>query len=133
MAPPQSPSIGQRQIEDKDSMSTRFIQITLLIGALALSGCSTESQKPRQSEPKTHAYTSKERLDERFLIESHNINFDFDSAVIPESGSTILDGIEAAILSHEPREILITGYTDSAGNATYNQALATKRASAVAA
>ncbi len=114
--------------------SMNLLKIILFIGLIIpLTACnSAEKTAPAlESEIRNHILTKEERHDERFLMESYDVNFDFNSASIPKSGLATLDQVRDDILSHHPREILITGYADSAGDKTYNLTLSKKRAEEV--
>jgi OOP family OmpA-OmpF porin len=61
-----------------------------------------------------------------------HINFDFDKAEIKPEFEKDLDGAARFILEHKDVPyILIAGYTDSVGEADYNQQLSERRAQAV--
>jgi outer membrane protein OmpA-like peptidoglycan-associated protein len=102
-----------------------------LIVPLAACNGAEKMADPPQSEIRNHVLTKEERHDERFLLESYDINFNFNSASIPKSGLATLDQVRDDILKQHPREILITGYADSAGDKIYNLALSKKRAEEV--
>lgn len=67
---------------------------------------------------------------EEEIIVLRNVNFAFDSAQISKDSATILS--EAALLiADHAGTIVLTGHTDSMGNAAYNMKLSQKRAQAV--
>jgi OmpA-OmpF porin, OOP family len=65
------------------------------------------------------------------IVRSYTILFDFDkSAVRPDENET-LSQIMHDINKYDPRQVTITGYTDSSGPVDYNQKLSREREQAV--
>lgn len=58
------------------------------------------------------------------------VYFGFDSAMLSDEAKAQLD--KAAMMSKKADALMISGHTDTSGNAAYNEALALKRASMVA-
>jgi outer membrane protein OmpA-like peptidoglycan-associated protein len=57
--------------------------------------------------------------------------FDFDSSKITDAGQKVIDEAVAAAKDYGAAKVVVTGYTDSAGPASYNLKLSEKRAKAV--
>jgi outer membrane protein OmpA-like peptidoglycan-associated protein len=57
--------------------------------------------------------------------------FDHDSSGIRASEEKALDRIMREIDKYNPKQVTVTGYTDSSGEADYNQSLSRKREQAV--
>ena len=57
--------------------------------------------------------------------------FDFDSSKITAAGQKVIDEAVAAAKDYGAAKVVVTGYTDSAGPASYNLKLSEKRAKAV--
>ena len=58
--------------------------------------------------------------------------FDFDSAMLSDSGKGAVAQAAEAIKAAKPNHIVVTGHADRAGAAAYNDALSAKRAKAIA-
>ena len=127
------PHVG-KAMETTGSMITK-IQLTgttrllVLIVALGLAGC--EAISARQVQNGARAYSDEYRDDDRYLIARYEIQFGYDSATITGADDRLLRKIARDIAAIKPRAVLITGYTDRAGNADYNQTLSDRRARAV--
>ncbi|MDF1735161.1 MAG: OmpA family protein [Minwuia sp.] len=63
---------------------------------------------------------------------SHRLLFDFDSAELDADARAELDEVVRQAAAYPQADILVTGHTDRAGDATYNRMLAEKRAANVA-
>ncbi len=57
--------------------------------------------------------------------------FDFDSAVIEESGASVLDAVVAEFQKRDISTISVIGHADTSGTASYNEKLSKKRADAI--
>ncbi|SRR5690554_965628 len=74
-----------------------------------------------------------ERKEDQTLVLSGDVLFDFDSDRLTLEGRRALERVAQSALSEfEAPGMLITGYTDRFGSATYNQALSQSRADTVA-
>lgn len=65
----------------------------------------------------------------RFVM--HNINFEFDSAVLSESSYVAIDSLAAFLTENPLIKIEISGYTDNSGSDEHNMTLSLERAAAV--
>lgn len=61
------------------------------------------------------------------IIRSYTVLFDFDKAGIRKSEYATLDQAMNEIKQYDPQQVTVTGYTDSHGEADYNQALSRER------
>ena len=68
---------------------------------------------------------------ERIVLASYVIEFAFDSASIEAGAEPVLAKIAHEINKYHPRDVTVSGYTDSHGTADYNVALSQKRADSV--
>jgi outer membrane protein OmpA-like peptidoglycan-associated protein len=59
------------------------------------------------------------------------VNFEFDSAEIPEESQSALDAVASDLQQNLNYMALVTGYTDATGDELYNIGLAQRRAAAV--
>ncbi|MGB4107356.1 MAG: OmpA family protein [Alphaproteobacteria bacterium] len=77
--------------------------------------------------------TTVEETDVRLLpiIHSYTILFDFDKSAIRADEVETLNRVMREIDKYDPRQITVTGYTDSSGQADYNQDLSRRREQAV--
>lgn len=67
----------------------------------------------------------------RVVLKSYTIEFAFDSSQIEKNSIPVLDEIASEIKTYLPRDITVSGYTDSKGTDIYNNALSQKRADSV--
>lgn len=65
------------------------------------------------------------------MFATYTVNFDFDSADITRKAGQIIAEAGAAIDEMKPGTVIISGYTDRAGSASYNMRLGEKRAKVV--
>lgn len=65
------------------------------------------------------------------IVQSYTILFDFDKSSLRADEKETLDQIVRDISKYSPRQVTVTGYTDSSGSADYNQVLSQKREQAV--
>lgn len=65
------------------------------------------------------------------LIMPSNITFDFDSAVFKTGFNQTLDSVAKVLSEYDQTRVVIAGYTDNIGSASYNNQLSLKRAQAV--
>jgi outer membrane protein OmpA-like peptidoglycan-associated protein len=65
------------------------------------------------------------------IVRSYTVMFDHDSSGIRASEEKALDRIMREIDKYNPKQVTVTGYTDSSGEADYNQSLSRKREQAV--
>jgi OOP family OmpA-OmpF porin len=70
------------------------------------------------------------KLAEEYRLEQ--VNFEFDSAKLTSSSSTMLDEAVKILKRHSDLKVELAGHTDSMGNDKYNQALSERRAQSVA-
>ena len=67
----------------------------------------------------------------RVVLASYVIEFSFDSALIEEGAEPVLAKIAHEIKKYHPRDVTVSGYTDSHGTTDYNVALSQRRADSV--
>jgi outer membrane protein OmpA-like peptidoglycan-associated protein len=67
------------------------------------------------------------------IVRSYTVLFDHDRANLRANENETLDRAMNEIAKYNPRQITVTGYTDSSGTADYNQALSRKREQTVSA
>lgn len=65
------------------------------------------------------------------IINSYTILFDFDKSNIRPGEQATIDQVVREMEKYNPQQVTVTGYTDSAGKADYNQTLSRKREQAV--
>lgn len=65
------------------------------------------------------------------IVSSYTILFDHDQSNVRSNENATLDRAMREIEKYEPRQVTITGYTDSSGKAEYNQTLSREREQAV--
>ncbi len=65
------------------------------------------------------------------IIHSYTILFDFDKSAVRADEIETLNRVMREIDKYDPRQITVTGYTDSSGQADYNQDLSRRREQAV--
>lgn len=65
------------------------------------------------------------------IVHSYTILFDFDKSTVRADEIETLNRVMREIEKYHPRQITVTGYTDSSGQADYNQDLSHRREQAV--
>lgn len=65
------------------------------------------------------------------IVSSYTVLFDFDKSNIRPNENATLDRAMREISKYHPKEVTVTGYTDSHGAADYNQTLSREREQAV--
>lgn len=65
------------------------------------------------------------------IVSSYTVLFDFDKSDIRSNEMATLDRIAKEINKYHPRQVTVTGYTDSHGAADYNQTLSREREQSV--
>ena len=65
------------------------------------------------------------------IVSSYTVLFDHDKSIIRANETATIDHAMREISKYNPREVTVTGYTDSSGKIDYNQALSSKREEAV--
>lgn len=65
------------------------------------------------------------------IVSSYTVLFDHDQSTIRANEMATLDRAMREIDKYDPRQVTVTGYTDSSGKADYNQTLSRKREQAV--
>lgn len=65
------------------------------------------------------------------IVRSYTVLFDFDKSDIRSNEMATLDRIAKEINQYRPRQVTVTGYTDSHGTADYNQTLSREREQSV--
>jgi outer membrane protein OmpA-like peptidoglycan-associated protein len=65
------------------------------------------------------------------IVSTYTVLFDFDKAVIRPDETATLDRAMREIGKYHPKEVTVTGYTDSHGKTDYNQTLSREREQAV--
>ncbi len=90
---------------------------------------------PAMAPAQTATAYSKDAMEQALATKQHydlyGIHFDFDKAVIQSDSNALLDDITTT-LKHFPKwRLRITGHTDSAGDAAYNEELSMNRANAI--
>ncbi len=68
---------------------------------------------------------------ERIVLASYVIEFAFDSSLIESRAEPVLTQIANEINKYHPRDVTVSGYTDSHGTTDYNIALSQRRADSV--
>lgn len=68
---------------------------------------------------------------ERIVLASYVIEFAFDSSLIESRAEPVLTKIANEINKYHPRDVTVSGYTDSHGTTDYNVALSQRRADSV--
>lgn len=67
------------------------------------------------------------------IVQSYTILFDHDKSKVRADETETLNRIMQEINKYDPRQVTVTGYTDSSGPADYNQNLSRQREEAVSA
>lgn len=67
------------------------------------------------------------------IVSSYTVLFDFDKSNIRANENATLDRAMNEIAKYNPKQVTVTGYTDSSGSAEYNQTLSWEREVAVSA
>jgi outer membrane protein OmpA-like peptidoglycan-associated protein len=93
-------------------------------------GCHLKREMVEQA-PKTVAVTSRETIRISNVLTDYELNFAFDSAALEPQANVTLDRIASEIKKYSPREVIVAGYTDTAGPSAYNVKLSERRAQAV--
>ncbi len=65
------------------------------------------------------------------IVHSYTVLFDFDKSDIRGNEMSTLDKIAREINQYHPKQVTVTGYTDSRGTVDYNQTLSHEREQAV--
>lgn len=65
------------------------------------------------------------------IVRSYTVLFDLNKADIRSGENKTLDRAMNEISKYQPKQVTVTGYADSSGKATYNQALSYRREEAV--
>ncbi len=93
-------------------------------------GCSLKRIAPEA--PKVAAVPAKvENLRMSKVLNDYEVNFAFDSAAIEPAAGHTIDQIATEIKDYNPREVTVTGHTDTAGPSSYNANLSKQRADSV--
>lgn len=66
------------------------------------------------------------------LIMPGNVTFDTNSSMLKPSFYPVLDSVTKVVKEYQKTVLLVAGYTDSTGSASYNQLLSQQRAQSVA-
>jgi outer membrane protein OmpA-like peptidoglycan-associated protein len=82
-------------------------------------------ETPKSSVTLAEAYIN------RVVLASYTIEFAFDSSLIERSSMPVLDKIANDISTYLPRDVTVSGYTDSKGTDEYNVSLSQRRADSV--
>lgn len=61
------------------------------------------------------------------IVSSYTVLFDFDKSNIRNNEEATMDQIAHEIKKYHPKQVTVTGYTDSFGDADYNQTLSRER------
>lgn len=108
--------------------------------------CQEYRQVPRHSEKLSNCFVRKADVEkvvvtqnkvvqERRLlpvINSYTLYFDYDKSNIRTEDQAVLDLIAREIGKYDPAQVTVTGFTDRAGTADYNQKLSQRRSDSVA-
>jgi outer membrane protein OmpA-like peptidoglycan-associated protein len=90
-------------------------------------GCSLKRIAPEV--PKVAAIPAKvENLKMSKVLTDYELNFAFDSAAIEPAAGHTIDKIVTEIKDYAPKEVTVTGHTDTAGPSSYNEGLSKQRA-----
>ena len=65
------------------------------------------------------------------IIATYTIYFDFDKSTMRQDQHKVIEQLISEINTYHPSQITVTGHTDTAGAADYNQVLSGKRADTV--
>src|SRR5690606_4263323 len=65
------------------------------------------------------------------IVRSYTVLFDHDKSDIRSNEMATIDQAMREIDKYEPKQVTVTGYTDSSGKADYNQTLSREREQAV--
>ncbi|NCO04282.1 MAG: OmpA family protein [Alphaproteobacteria bacterium] len=65
------------------------------------------------------------------IVRSYTVLFDFDQSNLRNNEKATLNQIAKEINKFQPKQVTVTGYTDSHGNVDYNQKLSYRREEAV--
>ena len=63
--------------------------------------------------------------------QNYIVYFDFDKSKLTDAGKDVISDAAAAILRHDAQVVVISGHTDRAGDAQYNERLSERRAKTV--
>lgn len=85
----------------------------------------------RYPTPANTTNTLSETSLKRIVLATYTIEFPFDSSAIEKNSMPVLDKIANEITTYLPREVTVSGYTDSKGTDDYNDALSQRRANSV--
>ena len=105
--------------------------LSLLVGALAISGCRTTSKPAPSAGGGFNEAPSEAKAPPSPGLELQVVYFDFDSAVLRDDARAALKKNAEVIRSAGNAVITIEGHTDERGTEEYNLALGERRADAV--
>lgn len=121
---------------------TKFMFLTLPLGGLLLTGCtSMDKNQPPPPAPPPAEYVAPAPppppepapapAPKPEVIVIEGVNFDFDKSTLKPMATDILDHAVSVIQQHPDMRFSISGHTDSVGSDAYNEALSMRRANAV--
>lgn len=93
-----------------------------------LEGCTLQYNFPQSAVQDDYIHA--EGLKNANVLASYNINFAFDSSAMDATSLSTLDLIAVDIKRFNPREVVVSGHTDTAGTSRYNLMLSQRRANA---
>jgi outer membrane protein OmpA-like peptidoglycan-associated protein len=91
--------------------------------------CATEDEVMVLAATETRTTTTESRL--LPITHSYTVLFDFDKSDVRSTEGATLDKVLREISKYDPKQVTVTGYADSSGQADYNQDLSRKREQAV--
>lgn len=106
--------------------------IIIPLALLSLAGCDTffgTKGKPAYN-PRTASLEN--RRDEEIFSAQYDVHFDSNGTMPDQESSATIKTVAELIKKSDPTLVVVTGYTDTFGSASYNQILSKKRAQLVA-
>ena len=106
--------------------------ITLISALLSLTGCEYFLGIHGKPAENTRTASFEQRRDEEVFSTFYEIYFDSNSKTLNAEAKASVIAIADLIKTSAPRTVIVSGYSDSFGNAAYNHTLSKNRARAVA-
>lgn len=118
--------------EKEYAMKTKTILMCSFI--LALGACGSKNKTHDSSSMRYTSgteVTQSSQYREQAILSSYTILFDHDDANIRDNEIATLNRVLREMDKYKPRQVTVTGYTDSSGTEEYNQSLSRQREQAV--